>query len=74
MGETILFFFRVSLSKFFLEALFQSWVKGVFILEWERNVKRQVLQNRGGSQLDQVARSSREITVWPVVLFCPVVL
>lgn len=26
------------------------------------------------SRLDQVARSSREITVWPVVLFCPVVL
>ena len=74
MGETIWFFFRVSLSKFSLEALLQSWVKGVFILEWERNVKRQVLQNRGGSRLDQVARSSREITVWPVVLFCLVVL
>ena len=28
------FFFRVSLSKFSLEALFQSWVIGVFILEW----------------------------------------
>ena len=26
------------------------------------------------SRLDWVARSSREITVWPVVLFCPVVL
>ena len=53
------FFFRVSLSKFSLEALFQSWVKGVFILEWERNVKRQDLQNRGGSRLksrDPVAR------------------
>ena len=25
-------------------------------------------------RLDWVARSSREITVWPVVLFCPVVL
>ena len=42
-------------QKFSLEALFQSWVKGVFILEWERNVKRQVLQNRGGSRLDLVA-------------------
>ena len=52
MGETILFFFRVSLSKFSLEALLQSWVKWVFILERERNVKRQVLQNRGGSRLD----------------------
>ena len=55
MGETIWFFFRVSLSKFSLEALSQSWVKGVFILEWERNVKRQVLQNRGGSRLDLAA-------------------
>ena len=26
------------------------------------------------SQLDWVVRSSREITVWPIVLFCPVVL
>ena len=34
-------------QKFSLEALFQSWVKGVFILEWERNVKRQVLQKQG---------------------------
>ena len=74
MGESILFFFRVYLSKFSLEVLLQSWVKWVFILEWERNVKRQVLQNRGGSRLDQVARYSHEITVWSVVLFCPVVL
>lgn len=60
VGETIWFFFRVSLSKFSLEALSQSWVKGVFILEWERNVKRQVLQNRGGSRLDLAAWLSRE--------------
>ena len=30
--ESILFFSRVSLSKFSLEALFLSWVKGIFIL------------------------------------------
>ena len=30
--ESILFFSRVSLSKFSLKALFLSWVKGVFIL------------------------------------------
>ena len=30
--ESILFFSRVSLSKFFQEALFLSWVKWVFIL------------------------------------------
>ena len=59
MGKSILFFFRVSLSKFSLEPLLQSWVKGVFILEWERNVKRQDLQNRGGSRLDLA--TSREI-------------
>ena len=49
--ESILFFSRVSLSKFSLEALFLSWVKGVFILGWEWNVKSQVFQNRAGSQL-----------------------
>ena len=30
--ESILFFSRVSLSKFSLETHFLSWVKGVFIL------------------------------------------
>ena len=49
------FFFRVSLSKFSLESLFLLWVIGVFILEWERNVKRQDLQNRGGSRLELAA-------------------
>ena len=53
--ELILFFSRVSFSKFSLEALLHLWVKGVFILEWERNVKRQDLQNRGGSRLDLAA-------------------
>ena len=43
--ELILFFSRVSLSKFSQEALFLSWVKGVFILGWEWNVKSQVFQN-----------------------------
>ena len=47
VDESILFFSRVFLSKFSLEALCQSWVKGVFILEWERNVKRQVLAKQG---------------------------
>ena len=49
--ESILFFSRVSLSKFSLKALFLSWVKGVFILAWEWNVKCQVFQNRAGSRL-----------------------
>ena len=30
--ESILFFSRVSLSKFSLEALFLSWIRGIFIL------------------------------------------
>ena len=61
VGEAIWFFFRVSLSKFSLEALFQSWVKRVFILEWSgmRNVR--FFLNRGGSRLDLVAWPSREI-------------
>ena len=60
VGETIWFFFRVSLSKFSLEALFQTWVKRVFILERSgmRNVR--FFQNRGGSRLDLAAWLSRE--------------
>ena len=60
VDESILFFSRVSLSKFSLEALFLSWVKRVFILGWEWNVKSQVFQNRVGSRLDWVVSSSRE--------------
>ena len=55
------FFFRVSLSKFSLEALFQSWVIGVFILEWRGMWNVRFLQNRGGSRLDLAAWPSREI-------------
>ena len=69
----LFFFSRVSPSKFSLEALFLSWVKGVFILGWEWNVKSQIFQNKAGSWLDWVAISSRKIIEWPVVLFCPVV-
>ena len=50
--ESILFFSRISLSKFSLKALFLSWVKGVFILGCEWNVKNQVFQNKAGSQLN----------------------
>ena len=58
--ESILFFSRVSLSKFSLKTLFLLWVKGVFILEWEWNVKSQVFQNRAGSQLGLATWLSRE--------------
>ena len=53
--ESILFFFRVSLLKFSLEAFFLSWVKWVFILGWEWNVKSQVFQNKAGSWLGLAA-------------------
>ena len=58
--ESTLFFFRISLSKFSLEALFLSWVKGVSILGWEWNVKSQVFQNRAGLRLGLVAWLSCE--------------
>ena len=61
MDKSILFFSRVSLSKFSLEALFLSWVWGVFILGWDWNVKHQVFRNRGGSRLGLAAWLSREI-------------
>ena len=47
MDESILFFSRVSLSKLSQEALFLSWVKGVFILGWEWNMKSQVFSKQG---------------------------
>ena len=53
--ESILFFSRVFLSKFSLEALFISWVKGVFILGWEWNVKSQVFQNKAVLRLGLAA-------------------
>ena len=59
---SILFFSRVSLLKFSLEALFFSWVKGVFILGWEWNVKSQIFQNRVGSRLDWVMNSSCDLS------------
>ena len=62
--ESILFFSRVSLSKFSLEALFLSWVKGVYILGWEWNVKSQVFQNRAGSWHGLTAWLSREFQLW----------
>ena len=58
--ESILFFSRVSLSKFSLEALFLSWVKWVFILGWEWNVKSQVFQNKAGSRLGLAGWLSRK--------------
>ena len=62
--ESILFFSRVSLSKFSLEALFLSWVKGVFILGWEWNAKSQVFQNKAGWRLGLAAWLSREFQPW----------
>ena len=45
--ESIMFFTRVSLSNLYLEALFLSWVKGVFILGSEWNVKCQIFSKQG---------------------------
>ena len=51
VDESILFFSRVSLSIFSLEALNISWVWGVFILVCVWNAKSQFFQNRAGWQL-----------------------
>ena len=61
MDESILFYSRISLSKFSLETLFLSWAEEVFILGWEWNVKSQVFQNKAGSRLGLAAWLSREI-------------
>ena len=60
MDESILFFSRVSLSIFSLEAFNISWVWGVFILEWEWNAKCQVFQNRASWRLSLATWLSRE--------------
>ena len=60
MDESILFFFRVSLSIFSPKALNISWIWGVFILEWEWNAKNQVFQNRAGWGLGLATWLSRE--------------
>ena len=46
VDESILFFSRVSLSKFYLEALSISWVKGYIYSRVRRNVKSQFFPNR----------------------------
>ena len=48
VDKSILFFSRVSLSKFSLEALNISWVWTVFILMCVWNAKSQFFQNRAG--------------------------
>ena len=78
MDESILFYSRVSLSKFSLEALFLSWYKRY--LHWSENGMWNVRFFKTGlarslaSWLDWVTRSRRKITKRPVVLFFPVVL
>ena len=78
MDESILFFSRISLSKFFLEALYISWVYGVFILEWERNAKSHFFITKWtsdlASRLDWVTSPSRGLSKWTDCTFCPVVL
>ena len=53
-----------SLGFLSLEALFLSWVKGVFILGWEWKVKSQVFQNRAGLQLGLATWLSRKFQPW----------
>ena len=63
-----------SLWKFFT---FRGY-KGIYILEWERNVKSQFFNNRVNWRLGLVIwlsrESSRELTEWPDETFCLVVL
>ena len=60
VDESILFFSRISLSIFSLEALNISWVWGVFVLVCVWNAKSQFFQNRAGWQLGLATWLSRE--------------
>ena len=64
VDESILFFSKVSLLKFSLETLYISWVQGVFILEWERNVKSQFFPNRVNWRLGLATWLSRKSKPW----------
>ena len=48
VDESILFFSKVSLSKFSMEALYNTWVEGVFILVCVWNAKGQVCNKQSG--------------------------
>ena len=63
-GWVNLVFFRVSLSIFSLEALYISWVWGVFILMCVWNAKSQFFQNRAGWWLSLATWLSREFKPW----------
>ena len=48
VDKSILFFSRISLSKFSVEALYNTWVEGVFILVCVWNAKGQVCNKQSG--------------------------
>ena len=60
VDESILFFSRVSLSKFSLEALYILWVLGSIYSRVKRNVKSQFFPNRVVWPLGLVTGLSRE--------------
>ena len=60
VDESILFFSMISLSKFSLEALYNMWVEGVFILVCVWNVKGQFFPNRVVWRLGLVIGLSHE--------------
>ena len=78
VDESILFFSRVSLSKFSLEALYFLWYEGVYSRvygECEKLCFNQTGHSSDStSQLDRVASLSCEIIAWLDWKFCPVVL
>ena len=61
IGDELIFLLsRVSLSKFSLEALFESWVYGYIYSRVKRNVKSHILLNRVLWWLALATRLSRE--------------
>ena len=60
VNESILFFSRVSLSKFSLEVLYISWVYGSLYSRVIRNMKSQFFLNIVVWQLGLTTRLSRE--------------
>ena len=78
VDESILFFSRVSLSKFSLEALTFRGYKAICSRVYEEYEKS--CFNQTGhfgdltSRLERVVSLSRDLTAWPGWKFCPIVL
>ena len=68
------FLFQNSLWKLYFICGYKGYLYWDEKRMWNVRIHKTGVARSLTSRLDWAARSSREITVWPVVLFCPIVL